>query len=64
VNRLSTIATCPEKLRTAHWLMVDRVHWLLAQRGAAEEWRIEVAVGGAVAHAHIEISAFRQRDKA
>ena len=48
----------------ACWLMVDRVHWLLAQRGVAEEWRIEVAVGQAVANAHIEISAFRQRDKA
>ena len=35
----------PEKLRTACWLMVDRVHWLLGQRGAAEAWRIEVAVG-------------------
>jgi len=64
VNRLSTIATCPEKLRTAHWLMVDRVHWLLAQRGAAEEWRIEVAVGRSVVHANVELGACGQGDKA
>ncbi len=50
----------PEKLRTACWLMVDRVRWLLAQRGAAAGWRIEVVVGRAVAHAHVELGACGQ----
>ena len=54
----------PEKLRTACWLMVERVHWLLEQRYSPEEWRIEVAVGCTVAHANIELSACGQGDKA
>ena len=47
----------PEKLRTACWLMVDRVHWLLEEQGAPAGWRIEVVVGGAVAHAHVVLGA-------
>ena len=45
----------PEKSRTACWLMVDRVRWLIDQRGAPEGWQIEV-VGDAVEHTiHIKL---------
>jgi len=47
----------PEKLRTACWLMVDRVRRLLEARCAPAGWRIEVVVGGAVAHAHVVLGA-------
>ena len=53
----------PEKLRTACWLMVDRVRWLLAQRGAPAGWRIEVVVGRAVAHAHVGLGAFGEGEE-
>lgn len=43
--------------RTACWLMVDRARWLLEDRGAPAGWRIEVAVGGAVAHAYVVLGA-------
>ena len=53
----------PEKLRTACWLMVDRVRWLLDQRGAPAGWRIEVVVGRAVAHAHVGLDAFGEGEE-
>ena len=43
--------------RTACSLMVDRVRWLLEARRAPARWRIEVVVGGAVAHAHVVLDA-------
>ena len=47
----------PQKLRTACWLMVDRVRWLLAQRDTPDGWQIEMETGKSVPHATIVLSA-------